>query len=749
MRKLMWFAVGFAAACAAGVYLLSGIWLFLLASLCCGAAGALFFVKNKAVKAGILALFGCAAAFLWVWGYDAFYLSHARQMDGKTVETTITAVDFSYETDYGIAGDGKLELEGKTFRVRYYLYSQAAIAPGDQITGKVRLRYTATGGSQEPTYHQGEGIFFLAYWDEEAVVTHLEQIPARYFAPVLRRGITMLLDRLFPADTLDFARGLLLGDTSLMSYETDTAFSLSGIRHVVAVSGLHVSILFSLLYLLFGRRRVLMSVMGMTALAVFAAVAGFGPSVIRACIMHGLMLLALLVNKEYDPPTALGLAVLVMLAANPMAVTSVSLQLSAGCMAGIFLFSRRIYDFLLSEKRLGPAKGKNAKDRLIRWAAGSVSVTLGAVSLTTPLSALYFGAVSLVGMVTNMVSLWLISFIFYGIMAACAVGAFWLLGGQAIAWLVSWPIRFVVGTAKILASFPLAAVYTCSIYIVLWIVFCYALLAVFFFSKQKRPLLLCGCLTVSLCLAVAASWIEPRLDNYRMTVLDVGQGQCILLQNRDRYYLVDCGGDSGNSAADTAYQLLLSQGVFQLDGLILTHYDEDHAGGALNLLTKIPAKQLYLPELDDPSGVREDLAASYADAIIWIQPDTETKIAEGEITIYSAASGNSDNESSLCVLFQPENCDILITGDRNAAGERALLEQTALPELEVLVVGHHGAKSATSLELLSATTPQAAVVSAGKDNDYGHPSQEALDRLALFGCRVFRTDIQGTIIFRG
>ena len=748
MRKLMWFTIGFAAACAIGVYLLSGIWLFLLA-LCCliGAAG-LFFVKTDTAKIAALILAGGVAAFVWLFGYDWLYLSYARSMDSKTIETTITATDFSFDTDYGISGDGQLALDGKTYRVRYYLYSKDPVAPGDRITGEVRLRYTA-GGAKEPTHHSGEGIFFLAYFDDEASVTHGTQIPARYFAAVLRQKITALLNATFPEDTLAFARALLLGDSSLLTYEMDTAFSVSGIRHVIAVSGLHVSILFSLVYLLLGERRVLTPIIGIGVLAAFAAVAGFTPSVVRACIMQGIMLLALLFNKEYDPPTALAFAVLTMLTINPVAVTSVSLQLSAGCMAGIFLFTGRIHDYFLDEKRLGPAKGKTLKARLTRWIVGSVSVPLGAMSVTTPLCAVYFGSVSLVGILTNLVTLWVISFVFYGIMAACAAGAVWLPLGKGIAWLISWPVRFVTGTAALLSSFPLAAVYTCSIYIVLWLIGCYVLLAVFFFSKKKHPVLLACCMGAALCVCLAASWLEPQMDDYRMTVMDVGQGQCILLQKDDKYYLVDCGGDYGEDAADTAAQLLLSQGVSEIDGLILTHYDEDHAGGAEAFLSRIGVNQLYLPELEDVSGIRETLTKNYEDIITWIPADREVPVSEGKITLYSVSAGKSDNESSLCVLFQPENCDILITADRSGRGERALLAQTMLPDIEILVVGHHGAKSATSMELLAATRPEIAVISVGKNNNYGHPSQEVLDRLALFGCRVYRTDIQGTIIFRG
>ena len=103
----------------------------------------------------------------------------------------------------------------------------------------------------------------------------------------------------------------------------------------------------------------------------------------------------------------------------------------------------------------------------------------------------------------------------------------------------------------------------------------------------------------------------------------------------------------------------------------------------------------------------------------------------------------------MCILFQPGNCDILITGDRNIAAERALLKSYNIPELDVLIVGHHGSKSSTGFELLSKAKPKVAIISVGQDNPYGNPSEEVLERLELFGCEIWRTDLHGTIVYKG
>ena len=745
MRKLMWFAIGFACACAAGVYLLSGIWLLLLCTGCLVAGITMLFVSGIISKKVSCALLGCAVGLIWLWCFHTFYLEPIRQLDGETVVLDITLTEYSQPTKNGISAEGKTVIDGKTYTIQFAMYDDITLSPGDRVKGGFVLRYTV-GGKDAPTYHRGNGIFILAYPKGSNTVTYSAPSNAN-FVPRLRRSILSLVQSVFPENAAPFAKALLLGQTDELSFETEWALKTSGVFHIVAVSGMHVAILFGFLSILCAKKRVLMAVLGMPALLLFAAVAGFSPSIVRACIMQGVMILALLVDKEYDPPTALATAVLVLLSINPIAITSVSLQLSAGCMAGMLLFTQRIYGYMLNNKPLGPATRKGMKAKLSRWIAGSVSATLGAISLTTPLSAVYFGNISVVGVISNLLILWMVSLVFYGIIAACILGALWLPLGKVIGFAVSAPIHIILWVTDMISKIPISSVYTCSIYIVAWLIFAYVLFAVFLKSKKKHPVGLTVCIVIGLVGALAFSWLEVRRDNYRLTAVDVGQGQCLILQNQGEYYVVDCGGDDGDSAAEQAIQLLRSQGIFRLDGLILTHYDTDHAGGAAQLLSKIPADTIYLPVIDEDSDLRDALMAQYPEDICWVTEDLA--LDEAAITIYPAFTGDDGNDRSLCILFQPADCDILITGDRSEEGELALMEHTDLPDLEILIAGHHGSRTSTSWSLLNETKPEIVIISVGEDNRYGHPTWETLQRLELFGCNIYRTDLMGTIIFRG
>ena len=727
MRKLMWFSLGFLASC----LICALLWMtadLIAACVGFGTTCAVCFALGKKYqwlrRLGAVCL-GLAVGFGWCEAYSDGYLDPVYTLGEEAVNLQIQCLDYSDDTSYGVAVDGLITVDGKPYKVRAYLNGEVYLEPGDIITGEFELRSV----SASDIYRQGRGMFLTAHQASDARMAKPVTL-AWYCRPaILRQNILSTLEECFPDDTAAFAKALLVGEREEMDYVTETALRLSGISHVVAVSGLHVTILFTLVFTLGLHRKWLTALIGIPALLLFAAVAGFSPSITRACIMQIMMIAALCLEKDYDPPTALAFAALVMLAVNPLTVLSISFQLSVGCMAGILLFRERLNEWL--------------RRHLPRYIASGMAVTLSAISLTTPLAALYFDCVSLVGVLTNLLILWVVTFVFWGILAVCALAGFWSWGAGALGWLLSWPIRYILVVAKILARFPLASVYTCNDYVVIWLAFVYVLLAVFLLQKRKQPVTLLCCGVLGLLFAIGSGWAEPMMDDCRVTVLDVGQGQCILLQSEGRTWMVDCGGDDDEDVADIAADALLSRGVTRLDGVILTHYDRDHAGALENLLTRIPADVILLPDMEDPEGLWEKVENP-----VLVSDDLALNYGSTQMTIFAPMKGETGNESSLCVLFSAANCDILITGDRTALGETILMRSAELPKLEILIAGHHGSARSTSEELLAATKPAIVAVSAGKDNPYGHPAEELLDRLMKYGCAVYRTDLDGDLIFR-
>lgn len=750
MRKLMWIGAGFTVACLLGAYLLSDVWLVIFGSCLLLVSVGLLLLFRQVIwqRAAAFVLLGMAAGMLWFALYGTLALAPAKRVDGMTCSLNAEVTDYSYDTGYGTGVQAQLELDGRNYKCKLYLDGEFSLSPGDRVTGEFYLCYTGAEGEKESVWHSGSGVFLLGYQQGETKIEYRQDRSLTHFPARVRRNILQSVEDLFPEDAAGFSKALLLGDTTDISYETDAYLTASGIVHVVSVSGLHVSILFSLLFILFGRRKFLTPILGVSVLALAAAVTGFSPSIVRACLMNGLMLLALMLEREYDPLTALAFALIVMLGINPLSVTSVGLQLSAASVLGINLFTRPITDWIRARNFWAEARRNSLLFRLREWLASTVAVSISATITTAPLTALHFGTVSLVGGLTNLAVLWMVNWVFVGIIFAVILGSFWTWGARLLAGLLAWGIRFVLAVSKLLGSFPLAAVYTESPYIVVWLVSSYLMLAVFMLMKRKRRLQLCLWTVVTLVVAVALSWLEPRLDSCRVTVIDVGQGQCVLLQSEGRAYMVDCGGSHDESAADKAIAVLYSQGVFRLDGLILTHYDRDHVGAAQYLLRRVQADTLYLPLGPGQSQWAPAILEAARGDVQYVQQDVLLQWNGTNLTVFASYNQETSNKSSLCVLFQKGNYDILITGDQDSLGELTLLVARDIPMLDALVVGHHGSNSATGEYLLERTRPAVALISVGEDNGYGHPAQEVLERLERYGCIIRRTDQEGTITIR-
>ncbi len=743
MRKLFWFTVGFACGCGLCVvslwqHPLLPLLIYALASsvLCLALAG-----KNEFFRIPAILLLGLSLSVGWFSLFWGRYIQTVQPMDGQTVHLQVIATGYSEETDYGLSVDGIAKLEGNYYRLRLFQKEDARMEPGDILESDVLLRMTTPGGRKESAYYQGSGVFLTATQKGETALSHVEKgdflfLPARIGLEAKNRIV-----RFFPTDTAPFAKALLLGDTSDLSYSQDTALKLSGIRHVTAVSGLHISILFALVFLFFRSRRWLVLLVSTPLLLFFAAMTGFSPSVTRACLMYFLIALSQAVFEEYDTLTSLAFACLVMLLLNPFVLLSVSFQLSVSSVLGILLFASPASHWLL--ERILKGRKKGIRGGLARWFAGSVSVSVSALVFSASLSAYYFGIVSLIGIVTNLLTIWVISFLFYGIGAVGILGGAFPSACQWLGRLLSWPIRYVLLISRLLSQIPFAAVYTESKFILYWLILCYVLLALFLILGRKKGRYFFTVGVVCLAAAMAASVILPRMDNLRLNVLDVGEGQAILLQAGGEHYLVDCGGDSEERTADRVAQTLLSQGVFRLDGVILTHYDRDHVGGLENLLTRIPIEHFYLPDQREIPISQEDGALCTL-----VSRDTEIPLGSGKLVLLEPGGENSNNENCMCVLFESEECVILITGDRGRSGERRLLADYVLPDVDILIAGHHGSKNSTTEELLRAVRPETVIISAGKNNRYGHPAQEVLDRLAEYNCTVYRTDQMGSVLVR-
>ncbi len=457
--------------------------------------------------------------------------------------------------------------------------------------------------------------------------------------------------------------------------------------------------------------------------------------------MLSFLRLAPLFQRENDPPTAMAAALGCILLQNPFAAASVSLQLSFGAVAGLLWLTPRLYQFLTGEKKHG---------KVYRYTVASLSATAGALVFTAPLSAWYFGYFVLVSPLSNLLCLAAVgALLCVGLIAVLASFLFFPLGAAAAipADLLSRYILFVCG---LLSHLPYHALYTVNPYLGWWMAFLYLS---FFLVRRRHGHGRQYAAAAVLC-ALALGY-TAKLGQLRYTgaavdalMLDAGQGACMLLESSGTSVLVDCGSDGFPDVGDLAADYLATMGCTSLDYLILTHYDADHVNGVETLLSRIDVRQVLVPDTGDDTFVRAQVRSALEASRIpvsSIQQAETFPLVDGQITVYPPVGSGSDNEQGLAVLCESSSGRLLVTGDMDAATERALLEQYTLPKIDVLAVGHHGAASSTSETLLKTLEPETALISVGEHNAYGHPDESVLLRLSRLGVAVCRTDKQGTI----
>ena len=762
MRVLAMTASAFSAAVFLACYLLPGGWLLpagLVLSLS-GAALALVLRKRPRPRlAALLVCWGAAAGLLWTAAYTVIFFQPARELDGRTVMLSGTVAEYPQEDDYGWSVLVRAETEGwVTVDTVLYMDEQGMdLRPGDKISSVVHCPLAdRTFSGEEITYYTAQGVFLRGEASGRLEIQRPEHVPVRYLPALMARAVRDGIDAAFPPEAAPLVRALVTGNRDTLTDQFTTSLERTGLSHTVAVSGMHLAFLASMISLLMGRGKRSTALATAVCVLVFCGVAGSTPSVVRSAVMILLLQAAPLLGRERDGPTALSFALMLLLVWNPFSAAHIGLQLSFGAVAGILLLSDRIQDWLSGKLGLDrPAKNLPQKllRPVLRFGVSTLSATLGASVLTVPLVAIHFQNVSLSSPISNLLTLWAVSWLFSGGMLVGLL-ALVLPGPAAVLALpLSLLARYLVWVIQWLGALPFSALPLDSFYYRAWVVFLYLLIVGAVLLRGRRLVIPLCAGTVTLILSLIFTALTFQAGKLTAVVLDVGQGQSVLLGSGDFLALVDCGGDSYNDAGDTAANYIQSLGRGRLDLLVLSHYHSDHANGVPQLLRRLEVGEIALPDVEEDSPLRQEilaLAEEQGCRVRFIRSDTTYTLGEGQtVTLYAPlGQGTDTNELGLAVLASAGDADVLITGDMGGSAEQLLLEHAALPGVELLVAGHHGSDTSTTAELLEAVRPKVAVISVGLDNRYGHPAAGTLERLSAAGAEIYRTDLYGTVTFR-
>jgi competence protein ComEC len=517
--------------------------------------------------------------------------------------------------------------------------------------------------------------------------------------------------------------GLLLGRPAALPEDWQRGLRRTGLSHLFVVSGLHVSLIAGVVWAAAGMLRPTpRAVCALAAAGAYSLLVGLAPTVLRSMFMLVSMIAARIAKRAPSSLNALAIAAGVLVAVTPALVYDLSFQLTVAATAGVV--------------GLGPWLAR-------RWRSGpvatAVAASLGAQIATLPLTAPAFSLVPLGGAALNLVAVpWtggcLVLGLVWGLLALVhpSWGAWWAPLFDPLArpfgWLAALPPHPVV-------SSPIAIGTVAS-----------CLLAAAALAVALRPRRLA--LAAPALLVFAAIAMARQRTDLEVVMLDVGQGDAILLRDGRRALLVDGGGwPAGDFGGRVLLPALARLGVRALDAVVVSHPDADHCSGLADLAAYLPVAEIWIaPGWGEAACVRRLVGGRGRRLRVWWQGD---RIAWGRfrLAVLHPPPGETGagNDRSLVLDASAGGRSLLLTGDIPERVETALVRRRVLEAVDALKIAHHGSASSTSLPFLASTAPRWALVSAGRANGYGHPSEATLRRLGRRHAVVLRTDRHGWI----
>ncbi len=536
------------------------------------------------------------------------------------------------------------------------------------------------------------------------------------------------------------AAALALGRGELLDEDVREAYRRGGTYHLLVFSGMQIALAAGILSWAFrrvGRPRPADWLLLAIAL-VAPPFAGHDPSVSRASMMLGCWAAARLLGRPTPPANLLFVAALFRLALSPAELGDPGFALTWGATGGLLLVG-------------GPLAAR-CRNPLLRALAFGAGAELG----TAPVTAFFFHQIVVGSSLVTLLLSPLLSLMVALSALACAsaalspplalllLEAIGRLDGVAVA--ANLAIADATGIARIVTA-PPAAVVCAS--------FAGAIGAIVVFPRRGAALaaivLLTGPLT-----SLGLEWSRRRVDAFAMSVLDVGQGEAILLRRGRESVLVDGGGRRGDPTFGrrVVVPLLIDRGVRRPDVVLMTHADPDHCGGLVTVVELLGSREVWLSS----RHAKAPCAALLLDAarrrripVRLVDRHPPRRAGSLPVRIFVADPPfrrSFANNTSVALAFSVEGRRFLLTGDIERAAEFQMIESaSSLIACDVLKVPHHGSRSSTGALFLRLARPRLAAISCGRENSYGHPATEVIERLAAGGVRVFRTDLHGATTF--
>ena len=556
--------------------------------------------------------------------------------------------------------------------------------------------------------------------------------------------------------------GILVGDREAISEQTEDNFKKSNLTHMLAVSGSHITYIINALAMLLGKTSKRTSkIFTIIILIFFMALTGFTFSVIRACIMGILVLLASLMYRKPDTINNLGISSFIILLFNPYAISDAGFLLSYGGTIGIVLLGDKIENAIYKEEN----KNKNIINKIIKYIIISFSITLSANLIIIPIMAYNFSTVSFTFWISNILAApimeiaTIFGFIIY------FISIFFIPLAKFLGIFLNLLLYLLLKIAEVSSLIPGSSIYIKTPYIIECIIYYLFILLWLKWNYIKNAIKVKKILKVlvasSILLIIFSSiFICCFPKTLKIYFVDVGQGDCTLIKTpTNKHILIDGGGSEfGNFdvGESTLLPYLLDRRITTIDYMLISHFDSDHIDGLFAVMENLKIKNIIISKQGEKSDnfIRfQELVKNKKVNVLVVKKGDRIQIDKYsyfEILFpeENLMQDNVLNNNSIVANFCSIGLKILFTGDIEEIAENRLCElyrDTDKLKSTILKVAHHGSKTSSTAKFLELVTPKIALIGVGEGNKFGHPNNGVLDRIRDYTNKIYRTDKNGEI----
>ncbi len=680
-------------------------------------------------------------------------------------------------------GNETREISGKVI-IRVSRYAEYHYGDMIKVSGNLETP-PQLGDFNYKDYLAHQGIYSIMYYPKIQVLERGGGSRALAFIYSLRGGLGQSLSNALPEPQGSLAQGILLGLRGGIPQSLRQEFSRTGTAHLLAISGLHLSIIIGLFLTagirLLGRRYYLYVWLAFAAIWFYAVITGMSPPVVRGAIMGSMFLLAELLGRQRSAATALTFAAAIMVGFEPQILWDAGFQLSFLSMAGLIF----IFPFLQAYSRKWlPATMNTGGLAISAYTifADSLAVTLSAILAAGPVVAYYFGVVSLIALPANLFAIPSLPAIIITAAIVSIVGLILPLVAHILSWIAWFFLSYLILIVHVFDTLPFSSIRLDDVQVWQVLVYYIILIVAGLVLTHRNQLTNLVSSTVSqtsrhnsnnpasltkkwstlpVLIAAVLVWTGALTipdNNLRVSILNVGQGDAILVQTPGHHKILIDGGPSPQ-----AIKLELSKKLpfwdRTIDLIIVTQPQADHITGLVEILRNYNVKHVVTSKITYNSLVYNQMlnliqskrikySHAHAGQEISYGDGIKIEVLHPPISLLQKTAADI-NKNGMVLRLSYNETSFLFTADIDEEVEWYLISQRARLNSTVLKVAHHGSRTSTSAELLAVANPSIAVISVANANNFGHPHPEVITRLyqRIGTDKVLLTATNGTIEF--